>query len=150
MTRRSAADPRQLLLSGLFEYPKAPEENPGSLNFALELRGVLSNALKKCTPSRYEVAARMSELLGIEVTKYQLDSWTAESRSDWRFPFEYAAAFEVATGTTELQDLLARKRGSRVLVGEEVLKAELGSLELKEAQIRDRKRLLKKHLEGKR
>jgi hypothetical protein len=111
MTRRSAADPRQLLLSGLFEYPKAPEENPGSLNFALELRGVLSNALKKCTPSRYEVAARMSELLGIEVTKYHS---TPGRRKALRLavPFEYAAAFEWRRDDGAA-DLLARKRAPR-------------------------------------
>lgn len=147
MTRRPFIDTRQL---GLFEVPKKPAENPGALNFAVELRGVLSEALKAAPKSRYEVAARMSELLGIEVTKYQLDSWTAESRSDWRFPFEYSAALEAACETTCLQELLAGKRGSRVMVGEDVLKAELGRLELEEAEIRERKRLLKKHLEGKR
>jgi len=128
MARRPYVDERQLSLAGLFDCPQEPAANPGALNFSIELRGVLSNALKKTPSSRYEIAARMSELLGVEVTKFQLDSWTAESRDGWRFPFEYAAAFEVATGTTVLQDLLARKRGSRVLVGEDVLKAELGRL----------------------
>ncbi len=147
MARRSFLDERQL---GLFDVPKRPAETPGALNFSAELRAVLTEALKKCPRSRYEVAARMSELLGVEVTKFQLDSWTAESRDAWRFPFEYSAAFEAATETMVLQDLLARKRGCRVLVGADVLKAELGKLELQEAEIRERRRLLKKKLEGKR
>lgn len=150
MARRPFVDDRQLLLSGLFDVPAQPAETPGALNFSTELRGILTEALKKFPGSRYEVAARMSELLGVEVTKYQLDSWTAESRDAWRFPFEYSAAFEAATGTMALQDLLARKRGCRVLVGADVLKAELGRLELQEAEIRQRRKLLKRKLEGKR
>lgn len=150
MTRRPFVDERQLALTGLFEIPIKPAENPGALNFSIELRGVLSEALKKSPRSRYEVAARMSELLGVEVTRFQLDSWTAESRDGWRFPFEYAAALEVACDTMCLQELLARKRGCKVLVGADTLKAELGKLELLEAEIRDRRRAIKKHLEGKR
>ena len=150
MTRRPFVDERQLALTGLFEIPIKPIENPGALNFSIELRGVLSEALKKCPRSRYEVAARMSELLGVEVTRYSLDAWTAESRQEWRFPFEFSAAFESACDTMCLQELLARKRGCKVLVGADTLKTELGKLELLEAEIRDRRRAIKKHLEGKR
>ncbi len=150
MRRRPPSDDRQLAFSGLFEIPTKPSEHPGSLNFSVELRHALSDALKASPKTRYDIAAKMSELLGAEVTRYQLDSWTAESRSDWRFPFEYAAAFEAATETMVLQELLARKRGSKVLVGEDALKAELGKLELMEAEIRKQKQLLKRFLGGKR
>lgn len=92
----------------------------------------------------------MSELLGVEVTKNQLDAWTAESRDGWRFPFEYAAAFEVACDSMCLQELLSGKRGARVFAGKDALRAELGKLELMEGEVRERKRLLKKFLEEKR
>lgn len=122
----------------------------GSLDYAIELRYALSDALKKCRLSRHQVAAGMSELTGQEIAKTTLDAWTAESRTPWRFPFEYAAAFEVTCETTALQELLARKRGSRLLVGEEVLLAELGRLAKQRAEIALRERLIKERLRGKR
>jgi hypothetical protein len=133
-----------------FDVPVAPAPIGGSLDYALELRHVLSDALKKSPKSRYQVAAEMSELTGQEITKAMLDAWTAESKTPWRFPFEYAAAFESACETTALQELMCRKRGSRILVGEDVLLAELGRLEKTEAEIALRKRLLKDRLRGKR
>jgi hypothetical protein len=90
----------------------------------------------------------MSELLGLEVTKHQLDSWTAESREGWRFPFEYAAAFEAACETYALSELLARKRGCTVLIGEEAVMAEWGRLERMETEIKARKRALRARMGG--
>lgn len=132
-----------------FDVPIAPAPVGGSLEYAAELCFVLSDALKKCPKSRYEVAAEMSELTGQDISKAMLDAWTAESKTPWRFPFEFAAAFEAACATTCLQELLGRKRGSRILVGEDVLLAELGRLEKAEADILLRKRLLKERLRGK-
>lgn len=62
------------------------EINPGSLNISVQLRNELSEGLKYSTLSRHQVAARMSELIGTEITKSQLDSWTAESKEYHRFP----------------------------------------------------------------
>lgn len=148
MARRRPTDPRQNGLFDSFEVPRPPAPTPGSLNFSLELRHTLSQALKDAPRSRYEVAARMSELTGAEISKHQLDSWTAESRDGWRFPLEYAAAFEEATDTLALTELLARKRGCKVLVGEEALRAELGKLELMEAEIKQQKKDLKRVMTG--
>ena len=134
----------------LFTVPQAPATAPGSLDYAAELRGVLSVALKKTPKTRYEVAARMSELTGQDITKATLDAWTAESKTMWRFPFEYAAAFEEATGTTCLQQLLARKRGCKVLVGEEALLAELGRVSQMREQLAREAKALKSYLGTKR
>lgn len=130
----------------LFDVPRAPAPTPGALNFSIRLRAALSAALKATPLSRYEVAARMSELLGAEVTKNQLDAWTAESREPWRFPFEYAAAFEVVCGTACLQDLLSEMRGTKVLKGEDSLLAELGRIEQMEHNLKLEKQQIKKFL----
>ena len=108
MVRRHSRD-RQT--PDLFEIPEPAPLAEGSLNFAIELRGLLSQALKDCPHSRWQVAARMSELLGAEVTRYQLDAWTAESREPWRFPVEYLFAFEVACDTTVVTEWIVRHRG---------------------------------------
>lgn len=134
---------RDALTADLFDIPQAPAPVSGSLDYCTELRFALSDALKKCPRSRYEVAARMSELTGEEITKTMLDAWTAESKTAWRFPFEFAAAFEVATDTTILQELLARKRGSRILVGEDNLLAELGRIHKQRDELASREKALK-------
>lgn len=134
----------------MFDIPRAPEPTAGSLDYSVELSHALSEALKQCPKSRYEVAARMSELTGREISKATLDAWTAESKTDWRFPFEYAAVFEVACGTTCLQQLLCRKRGSRILEGDEALLAELGRLDREEQEVKARRQSIRKYLGTKR
>lgn len=143
-------NPRQLSLFDWHEMvPKAPKPTPGSLNYDAELRALLEQVLKDCPYDRKEVAFRMSLLTDQNITKNQLDSWTGDNRSGWNFPFKYAAAFEEATGSYALTELQARKRGCKVLVGEEVLKAELGKLNIEEARIKKRRKQLQKKLEGK-
>lgn len=137
---------RDALTLSLFDVPVAPAPVGGSLDYATELRFVLSDAVKRCPKTRNEIAARMSDLTGHDITKAQIDAWTAESKTEWRFPFEYAAAFEVATDSTCLQELLGRKRGSRILVGEETLLAELGRIDQQEEKLKERKRALKSYL----
>lgn len=143
-------NPRQLSLYDWQEIiPQAPKPTPGSLDYDAELRELLERVLKECPYDRKEVAYRMSRLTDHSITKNQLDSWTGDNRSGWNFPFKYAAAFEEATDSYALTELQARKRGCKVLVGEEVLKAELGKLNIEEAQIKKRRKQLQKKLEGK-
>jgi hypothetical protein len=144
---KKAAD---ALTIDMFDIPRAPAPVAGSLDYSVELAHALSEALKKSPKSRYEIAARMSELVGHEISKATLDAWTAESKTGWRFPFEYAAAFEVASETTCLQELLCRKRGSRILEGEEALQAELGRLECEEQAVKQRRQAIRKYLGAKR
>lgn len=131
----------------LFEVPVARTPLPGALDVGLGVRHLLSDLLKASARNRFEIAARMSELLGHEITKHQLDSWTAESREGWRFPLEYLPAFEVAVETHQITTWLADLRGCKVLVGKEALDAEIGKLErLKEDAARKIKQL--KHAMG--
>ena len=113
----------------LFEVPAARDPKPGALALGATLRHLLSDLLKASHLSRFDVAARMSELTGQEITKHQLDAWTAESREGWRFPLEYLPAFEVAVQTHDITAWLADLRGCKVLVGKEALDAEIGRLE---------------------
>lgn len=137
---------RDSLTPDLFEIPRVPMPVGGSLDYATELKHVLSEALKKCPKSRYEVAARMSELTGQQITKETLDAWTAESKKPWRFPFEYSAAFEVSCETSCLQELLGRKRGTRIIVAEEHLLTELGRIQQDRADLAVREKCIKKFL----
>ena len=132
----------------LFEVPSPAPEAEGSLAFGVELRALLSRVLKECPGSRYQVAARMSELLGTDISKYQLDAWTAESREPWRFPLEYLPAFEIACETCAITEWLVMKRGGRVLFGKEALTAELGKPERQRDETQRRIQALKQTMRG--
>lgn len=136
---RRSRDP---LTPDLFEIPVPRAALPGALDVGKQLRALISRLLKESPLDRYAVAARMSETLGQDVTKHQLDSWTAESREGWRFPLEYLPALESALETHDVTVWLADLRGCRVLVGKEALDAEIGKLErLKEEASRKIKQL---------
>ncbi len=128
----------------LFAVPVARAPLPGALAVGPALRHLLADLLKASPRSRFEIAAHMSELLGHEVSKHQLDSWTADSREGWRFPLEYLPAFEVACETHAMTAWLADLRGCKVLVGKEALDAEIGKLERIKADAAERIRNLKK------
>lgn len=128
--------------------PQAPL--PGNLDLDVPLRQALSEALKHCDGDRYQVAADMARLTGRDISRYMLDAYTADSRTDHNFPFRYAAAFEVATGSFCLTQLLAKARGCKVLAGTDALLAELGRLDQMEAELKQQKAALKRYLETKR
>ena len=145
---RHTNDPRQLDLENYYIVPQAPEPSAGSLAMAAELCAALSRALKETPLSRAEVAARISDLTGDVITEPMLNAWTAKSHDRHRFPFEYAAAFEVATDSTALQHLLAGKRGSLVLVGKQARDARLGLLRRKVPEMRAEERALMRELDA--
>jgi len=107
----------------------AVKADAGKYNVDVRVRELLSAALKACPLSRWEAAGKMSELLGVEITKAQLDSWTAESKENHRFPFAYAAAFCVTVGDKSLLRLLAELCGGYYIEGEDAIRLELGKIE---------------------
>ncbi|MDB5802311.1 MAG: hypothetical protein JWL63_3250 [Rhodocyclales bacterium] len=141
---------RDYLTPDFFEVPAPHTPIPGALDFGKVLRSLISDLLKASPLTRFEVAARMSELAGQEITKHQLDSWTAESREAWRFPLEYLPALEVALETHALTIWLADVRGARVSVGREALEAELGKIARQKQEMAEREKRLKRMLGGRR
>jgi|GEM_PF-247368 len=140
---------RDSLTDDLFDMvavPVARTPTPGALDVGVQLRNVLSEQIKASPLSRHQIAARMSELLGHDVTKHQLDSWTAESRDGWRFPLEYLPALEVALETHEVLAWLADVRGARLSIGREALQAQLGKLEHLKDELRKQEAAIKKLL----
>lgn len=135
--RRSERE--QLTFDGYFELPRRPEPTPGSFGFSLELRNLLSQALKECPLSRAEIAGRMTALMygdagDGEITLTMLNSWT-RSADAWRFPLEALPAFVEATGAVWLLDRIAERCGCKILVGEQALLAQLGAIALKKRRL---------------
>ena len=104
--RQPKIDPRQ---TSLFETLSAPlQEGPASFQIQNQLKNELSAGLKRCRMSRYEVAAKMSEMLGYEITKTMLDAYTAESKESYRFPAEWLAPFCAVTGHYKPLEMINR------------------------------------------
>ena len=129
----------------IFEWLKSAEELSkqtnnqynGSLDIDTELRAAISQDIKHaivpCTGrelSRYQVAARMSELVGQEITKSMLDNWTAEAHEKHRFPCQFLPAFVIATGgQRRTVEVISRHSGLFLLPGPEALRAEIQRLD---------------------
>jgi hypothetical protein len=135
--------------ASLFDFLKNyQEENSvarpaGSFDIDRRFREEISLALKQCPLSRWQVAARMSELTGQEITKAMLDSWTAESKEAHRFPAIFLPAFCEAVGCSELFRLWAAGRRVRA-PGPEALRAEIQRIEeeINRKQNEKRKRMM--------
>lgn len=123
------------------------EEAPGRLNIDVQIRGLVTQALKQTRLSRYEVAGKMSELLGKEITKAMIDSWSAESKENHRFPAAYIPAFCEATGSREILRFLADKCGGFYIESVEALYTELGRLEQQKRELQEKERAIKMMIE---
>ncbi|MDH3976449.1 MAG: hypothetical protein OEV42_19465 [Deltaproteobacteria bacterium] len=139
-------NPNQLTIFDMIQRAKekafTTPPRGGSLKIDIEQRHLVSDILKGCRWSRYEVAAKMSELTGDSITKEMLDSWTAESKQRHRFPAEYVPAFCAATENKELVEFLCRKIGVFVMPDTDALRAEIKRIEedIKKKQKEKKKR----------
>ncbi|MDF1555783.1 MAG: hypothetical protein P1P84_22100 [Deferrisomatales bacterium] len=107
---------------------EASPPQPGSLSMGPVVREALTAVLRKCPLSRYEVAGKMSEFIGGEVTKTMLDAYTADSKETHRFPFELAPAFIAATTDRSILSVVATPVGCKVVAGQDVLMLELAKI----------------------
>lgn len=127
-----------------YQEQQSTKKPAGSFNIAPAFREAISEALKRCPRSRWEVAGRMSELTGQEITKSMLDSWTSEAKENHRFPAIFLPAFCEAAGCSDPLKLLGRLVGVFVLPGPEALRAEIRKLEeeIERKQTEKRKRMV--------
>ncbi|OUN00481.1 MAG: hypothetical protein BAA04_08255 [Firmicutes bacterium ZCTH02-B6] len=122
------------------------EPAPGSMDMGSCIRQSISEAIRRSGLKRWEIAGRMSELLGVEITESMLNAWSAESREDRRFPAEYLAAFCYVTGDREILRAIARKVHCWLLESEEAVMAELGRINWQRQQLAAREREVKAYL----
>jgi hypothetical protein len=137
---------------GLFDLlkdlrPKSAEFS--SFNIDLLLRNSIAQAIKDSPHSRFQIAAQMSDKLGVEITKSMIDSWTAESREGVnRFPACYLPAFCDAVGSIEPMRVLADLIGCFVVQGEDALKIELHKIESQKQKLSEKEKAIKAILQG--
>jgi hypothetical protein len=146
---RNNRNDSQLSLLDLLKDLRPKISDSASFNIDLQLRDAITRAIKDCPHSRYQIAAKMSELLGVEITKSMLDSWTAESKEGtYRFPACYLPAFCRALSNIEPLRIMADLLGAYVIEGEDALLTQLGKIRNQKEQLLEKERAIKTILQG--
>jgi hypothetical protein len=136
--------PDQLNLLDLLRDLRPKHTDFSSLNIDLLFRAALARAIKESGLSRIQIAAKMSEILDVEITKAILDSWTAESREGVnRFPACYLPVFCHVVGSIEPLRVLADLIGSYVIQGPEALDLAEKRIQDQERKLADEKRAIR-------
>ncbi len=120
---------RDHLTGELFNVPRPVPALPGSMDYRSVVAHLLSEALQRAGSNRFELAGRISALVGKDVSKWMLDGYTAEAREEFNLPFYLVPAIESACCTHAMTEWLASVRGARVLIGEEALHHDLSRLQ---------------------
>ena len=147
MGRKRRHDPGQ---PDLFEerpyYPvRAPRPDVEPFDFASKVARTMSEALRRCSWPRDEVALRMSRFLGGEVSKAMLDAYTAESKTTHQISLVRMRAFVRATEQWWVWDELLKDDGLTVLQGDEAVHAEIGRIEQEMEEAKARLKELRGH-----
>ena len=124
-----------------------PDLLSGSLAVPHALRSALVSAISASALSRYQIAARMSDLVGREVSKTMLDAYTSESKEGHRLPAELLPAFCEATGSWQPMIVLVEAIGGMILTPKEKAFVQLVKIEREKARLEKRARELREELE---
>jgi hypothetical protein len=108
---------------------------------------LLRRSMKESDRSRVEIAADMSAITGFPITKFMIDAWTAKAKGKWRFPLEYAPAFELATGSRLLSGFLAHCADGEVTFGRDVELLEIVKVQKQIQELEAQKAMLFMQLE---
>ncbi len=127
--------------------PVNNKPEPGSLNMAVQVKETLVAILKAAPCKRWEVAGRMGEYLGIEITESQLNSWSAESKEGYRFPLEYLPALCYATGDFNLAKVIITACGCHLVKSEEAILLELARIDVAKREMDSDENRLREQLE---
>ena len=140
--RGKFTDNRQLALD--LHQPKSNDRDGILAGLDKRLSSAVSHILDRDSRSRYEIAGEVSRLLDDEVSKGMLDKYTSPSADTHNISAARFLALISATGAYDILREFVLEIGADLVVGDEVLTAELGSIEAEIAQLIERKKSLKK------
>lgn len=135
----------------LFQHAQLfPVETPRELGSALDFNTKLSQAMSRALDearanglSRAEVAARMSEILGQDVSKGMIDAYTSQARDTHTISAVRFKAFVRATGCIWLWNVYLDGEGLTLLMGEEALHAQASLAEKRAKALMEEARQLR-------
>lgn len=126
-----------------FEPPKKATAPASLAGLERQICGAVGVILASCGHSREIIAARMSEILGDEISRLMLDAYASPAREGHKVPMTRFLALVAVTNRFDVLDQVMREIGAAVLVDDEVHTALIGQLELEIADKNRRLRELK-------
>lgn len=127
-----AKDRRDRGTSDLFEHARLfPVETPRELENALDFNARVSQAMSRACDEardnghdRFEVARRMSAILGVNVTENMINAYCSQARETHTISLARFKAFVRATGCVWLWNVVLEGEGLTLLQGEEAVLAQ--------------------------
>lgn len=110
----------------------------------IRVKEAISDAIKNSGLKRYDIAGRMSEHLGTEITESMLNSYTAESKEGYRMPADYFPIFCKIVKDYTVLEVLVAAAGGRMVKSEEIYLLEMGRLQQAEKTIRQKQSQLQR------
>lgn len=126
-----------------FEAPRPDVDEGGLAHMERQTASAVARILRDDPRSRFEVAGQLSALMDADISKFMLDAYSAEARDGHNVSFARFLGLIVATQRFDVLDALMRQIGCAVVVGEEILLAEIGHLETQRRNIEQRLKSLK-------
>jgi hypothetical protein len=123
-----------------FEPPKPVAEDAALAGFDRYIAAAVARALKEDTRSRLEIAAAMTALLDDNVTKFMLDAYASGARDHHNISADRFLGLVAVTQRFDLLDAALRRIGAALLVGEEIITAELGNIDRQIAALKTRRK----------
>lgn len=138
MARRSSFDPNQLGFT--FDPPEPVAEDAALAGLDRYIAAAIARALKEDSRSRPEVAAAMTALLDEDVSRWMLDAYASPAREHHNISADRFLAFIAVTKRFDILDAALRRIGAALLVGEEIITAELGHIDRQIATLKQRRK----------
>lgn len=139
MTKRRASIP-----AGQFAFsfdPPIPARNEADLaGLDAIVAASVARMLKEDERKRPVIAAEMGALLDTEFSHLMLDGYASEARDRVNISASRLLALVAVTDRFDLLDALVRRIGASLLVGDEILAAELGHIDRNIAALKARRR----------
>lgn len=126
---------------------ETPRELENALDFNAKLAQAMSRACREAAEAgldRFDIARRMSGILGVEVTKGMIDAYTSQARESHTISLVRFKAFARATGCLWLWNVVLEGEGLTLLQGEEALLAQAALAEKRADALRAEARELKR------
>lgn len=135
--RRSSLDGQ---LGFTFEPPLPARGDADLAGLDRVMAAAVARILKEDDRSRDEVAGKMTALLAESVTRWMLDAYASEARDTHNISAGRFFALIAATDRFDVLDAVLRRIGAAVIVGEEIITAELGHIDRQIAKLKERRR----------
>ena len=113
----------------------------------VRIKDAISKSISKSELKRYEIAGKMSEHLGVEITDSMLNSWTAESKEGHRMPAEYYPVFCKIVQDFSVLEILVAAAGGRMTKTKELYYLEMGMWQQAEENARKERAKLRREWE---